>query len=143
MSDLSNIFSKKPVINYPVKRLFIHAPQHQKRTNQTRGKVPQKSVRRQQTLKQQALPLKDFGKRYIQQQQIKKEIWHYNQQILLVFIRKVFFVMGAVLLMNILLTNSNQSLILSSMVTTLLFLDFNIGNYLDMQLIWCFLLLRL
>ena len=53
---------------------------------------------------------------------------HYNQLVLLTFIRKMFFIMGAVILFNILLTSANQSMMLSNMLLAFMFVDINFGK---------------
>jgi hypothetical protein len=53
---------------------------------------------------------------------------HYNQQILLAFIRKMFFIMGAVLLFNIFFTSSRQWMILANMMLALCLVDVNLGR---------------
>lgn len=136
MSDLSNLFSQKRKPDTPVKRLFVDELSTSKKRAQTRSRQPNKSIRKKAYEHHNNVSLlksKDFAKRHIQKSDIKKEILHYNQQVLLVFIRKMFFVMGGVILLNTIFTSAHQSTILCNMMLALFFVDINLGTEIDIK----------
>jgi hypothetical protein len=134
MSDLDNLFALRQKPYTPIKRLFADDSSSNRKQNRTRSREPNKSIRKssQSHTADASIPQpKAFAKRYLQKEDIKKEMNHYNQLVLLTFIRKMFFIMGAVILFNIFLTSSSQSMILANMVLALMFVDINFGKKLD------------
>ena len=81
MSDLNNLFSQRNRPSPPIKRLFVDDSACNKRRSKSRSTEPHKSIRKfhqgnGSTVA--SLQAKDFAKRYIQKEDAKKEINHYN-----------------------------------------------------------------
>lgn len=131
MADLDNLFALRQNSYTPIKRLFTDDSSSNGKQGRTRSREPNKSIRKyshKHTSDASVSQPKSFAKRYLQKEDMKKEMNHYNQIVLLTFIRKMFFIMGAVILFNILLTSSSQAMILANMVLALMFVDVNFGK---------------
>lgn len=136
MSDLNNLFSQRNRPSPPIKRLFIDDSALNKKRSKSRSTQPHKSIRKfhqgnGSTVA--SLQAKDFAKRYIQKEDVKKEISHYNHQIITVLVKKIFFLIGAVLLFNICFTSANHTIILSNMLLVLSFVEVQLGNCADIK----------
>lgn len=127
MSDLRYLFTRnnKEHPSLPSKRLFNTDEPVRSRE---RGVVPQKYSPNRSKDQEKQWAGQKLSKKYLPQSLLRKEIGLYNNQILLVFIRKIFFFMVAVALLNMLITDTYQNLVLSTLCLSLSFLDLTLST---------------
>lgn len=119
MSDLTCLFRESKIKPSPSKKLF--------QEERSRDRPKSKHSLRKSVVLPTTIPSSTLAKCHLTKQHLKKELMFYNNQTLVVLLRKTLFLMAAVLAFNILATNTNQSLICSNLALTLIMLDLHLG----------------
>jgi hypothetical protein len=113
MSDLQNLFIN-PKQTHPSKRLFsVENSQPRQRSIE-----PHKNKGRPSTIRT-VLSHSQLPKRTLSKHHLKKELKLYNNQVLVCLMRKVFFMVVAVLLFNFLATDFSRPLLYSNILLAL------------------------
>lgn len=105
MSDLHNLFASPKQI-HPSKRLFSA----ENSQNRQRSIEPHKNKERPSATKT-VLSQSQLPKRTLSKLHLKKELKFYNNQILVCLVRKVFFMIVAILLFNFLATDFSRPIL--------------------------------
>jgi hypothetical protein len=121
MSDMSYLFRESKITPSPSKALFPE--------ERSRDRPRSKHSIRKTVVNVNTIPSSTLAKCYLSKSNLKKELIYYNNQTLLVFLRKTLFLMAAVLIFNIFATGTNQNLICANLALTLIMLDLHLGNF--------------
>jgi hypothetical protein len=125
MSDLANLFRDQRTTNPPLaKRLFASPARnkHRPRSIEPHKDTPPRT-HTPPALSHTSLPKRQLPKTYL-----RKELTLYNNQILLSLARKTFFLLVAILAFHLLLTHTDQPLILANLLLAATLLHLHLGT---------------